>query len=129
MGKDKNVIRREDLFSSKGSTVKKNKKADPIKIIIANAHEEGLFVNGVLLVDLYIQGVENERRKFKDAMKLTQWLLDDAQIDKLKDPNLPRMDVCHIGDVVQERVLRHLAALEKNKEWNTSRMRATFAAI
>ena len=129
LGKDKNVIRREDLFSSKGSTVKKNKKADPMKIIIANAHEEGSFVNGVWLVDLYVQGVENKRRKFEDATKLTQWLLDDAQINKLKDPNLPRMDVCHIGDVVQERVLRHLAALEKSKEWNTSRMRATFAAI
>ena len=125
LGKDHTVLRTE----GGGSATKKNKKAESIAMIIANAHQAKAFVNGVSLVDVVVPGAETERRKFEDTMRLTQWLLNDVELEKLTNADMPRMDVCHIGNVVQERVLRHVAALEKKKEWNSSRMRATFAAV
>ena len=71
----------------------------------------------------------NERRKFNDTMRVTQWLIDDLEKKVLGDSDVAQMDVCGVADKIEEKVMQHVVALEKQKDWNSNRMRATFTRV
>ena len=68
---------------------KKNTKADTVSCIIANAHKDDDFVFGVELTCLNVPGGGmNERRKFNDTMRVTQWLIEDLEKKVLGDSDV-----------------------------------------
>ena len=95
-----------------------------------NAHKDGDFAFGVELTCLNVPGGGmNERRKFNDTMRVTQWLIDNLEKKVLGDSDAARMDVCVVADKIEEKVMRHAAALEEQKDWNGNRMRAMFTGF
>ena len=64
---------------------KKNTKGDTSSSIIATAYQADNFAADVVLCDVVIPGIENERKIFEDTMKVMQWLIDDVEMKVLQD--------------------------------------------
>lgn len=89
----------------------------------------GAFVGGVSLRNLNVLGCDNKRSKFEDIMRLAQWLMNEAELEMLMNKDTLDVDVAHKGNVIKERVMRHVAAFEKQKVWNSTRLRASYTGI
>ena len=62
-------------------------------------HKYGDFVFGVELTCLNVPGGGmNQRRKFDDAMRVTQWLIDNLEKKVHRISDAARMNVCAIAE-------------------------------